>query len=51
MRAVSRRYATGWIEHYLGVRADSLGLVDGSRAAQDEASGSLSRYGTPARRP
>lgn len=51
VRAVSRRYATGWIEHHLGIRADTLGLVDGSRAAQDAASRSLSRWGTPSRRP
>jgi len=51
VRTVSRRYATAWLEHHLGVRADSQGLVDGTRAAQDAASGSLSRYGTPARKP
>lgn len=51
VRTVSRRYATGWIEHYLGIRADSLGLIDGSHAVRDLAQGSLSNYGTPTKRP
>ena len=43
-RVVSRNYANAWIEHHLGIRADTQGFVDGTQAAADEAAGILSRY-------
>ena len=43
VRRLSRNYANAWLEHHLGVRADTQGYVDGQTAAAELAAGDLSR--------
>lgn len=43
-RELSRRYATAWLEHHLGITPDQGGWTDGSAAAADFQAELLSRY-------
>lgn len=43
-RRISRSYATAWIEHHTGVRADTGGWTDGRQASADFRAAILSRW-------
>lgn len=43
-RAIAADYATAWLERFLGLQPDTGGFTDGTRAALDFATGSLSKW-------